>query len=139
MNPNYKPFYLFLAAVLVAVISFGIYVGSLTSCNLSAIGALECHKLYLAFGVLFAIVIMLVIGAGLFALLPPPASGDAPGKTIFDGFIKVLPPIATLVLGYYFGSTQTGSKAPEPKQKEPVVAEQAASSPAGTASIPAKR
>jgi hypothetical protein len=80
MNPNFKPFYLFLTAVFLTVVASGVYVSKLADCNASSIGALECHKLYLAFGVLFAIVVMLVIGAGLYALLPPPQSGDGPGK-----------------------------------------------------------
>jgi hypothetical protein len=128
MTPNYRPFYLFLLAVFGCVIGFGVYVSSLTNCNESKIGPLECHKLYLAFGVLFAIGVLLVVGAGLFALLPAPSSGDAPGKSVFDGFIKVLPPIATLVLGYYFGSTQTETKAERRSQEVPAV-EQSGSSP----------
>jgi hypothetical protein len=139
MNPNFRPFYFFLAAVLIAVIAFGLYVRELTDCSTSLIGPLECHKLYLAFGVLFAIVIMLIIGAGLYALVPAPTSGEAPGKSIFDGFIKVLPPIATLVLGYYFGSTQTTAKSVEQRSSQTSGTQQAASAPVSAPSAPAKK
>ena len=57
---NTKPLFAFIGALLVAGIAFGFYVSGLEPCSRSSLGALECHKLYLAFGVLFAVAIMLV-------------------------------------------------------------------------------
>ena len=70
---------------------------------------MECYKLYMAFGVLFAVAVVLALGAGLYALVPPNAEGDHPGKDIFDTLSKTLLPVVTLVLGYYFGSSQTNA------------------------------
>jgi hypothetical protein len=108
-----KAFYVFLVVLLLACAGFGWYVHEIDSCakmsaeSKSGFTDFECHKLYFAFGVLFAIAIMLALGAGIYALVPPPAAGsDNPGKSIFEGFLKLWPPIITLVLGYYFGSSQ---------------------------------
>ena len=117
-----KPFYIFVALLAAAGVAFGFYVSGLTSCKdlAPATGAFtqgDCHKLYLAFGVLFAVAVMLALGAAFYALLPPPSTGTKnPGEQIFDAFTKILPPIVTLVLGYYFGSTNGGQTQPsEPK------------------------
>jgi hypothetical protein len=48
-------------------------------------------------------------------LIPPPSTGEHPGKQIFDTLAKTLLPVVTLVLGYYFGSAQVnhGALAPQ--------------------------
>lgn len=102
-------FFLFLAAVIAAGLGFGYYAKDIKCAEITAIPALECLRLYLAFGVLFAVAVLLAVGAGFYALIPPPASGEHPGKQIFDTLAKSLLPVVTLVLGYYFGSTQSGS------------------------------
>lgn len=77
-----------------------------------------CHKMYMSFGVLFCIGILLLTSGGLYILLPPPSDNASfPAKDVFDSFTKQLIPIATLVLGYYFG---TASDKPEkPKKPNP--------------------
>ena len=108
---NMRSFFGFLAVIVLVTVAFGLYVYSLSSCTDSTLSAIECHKLYLAFGVLFTVAIMLALGAGFFALVPAKDDKDSPGRPIFDTFAKTLPPIATLVLGYYFGSAQTTAQA----------------------------
>lgn len=132
-----KAFFLFVGALLVAGIAFGLYVSGLDKCSVMAarntgFTELECHKLYLAFGVLFAVAILLLLSAAFYAFVPPPQGAhEHPGKQIFDNFMKVLPPIVTLVLGYYFGSM---SPANPPKDHSGPAAAQV---PAPKASAPA--
>jgi hypothetical protein len=136
-----KSFFVFLGVLLASGIAFGFYISTLASCAVmaghsnSAFTEIECHKLYLAFGVLFAIAIMLALGAGIYALIPPhQGSTDNPGKNIFENFAKILPPIITLVLGYYFGSTQTAHPAKESTARSAVASASSASDAASTAS-----
>ena len=114
---KHKSFFSFLAVLVVAGVGFGFYVSTLQSCGSqgSTLPVMECHKLYMAFGVLFAVALMLALGAAFYALVPPPDEKDHPGKQIFDTLAKTLLPIVTLVLGYYFGSTGSGSTPPKEK------------------------
>ena len=132
MDQN-KPFFSFLAVLVALCVAFGFYVASLKSCSATdnALPGLECHKLYLAFGVLFAVAIMLALGAAFYALIAPPTTGDHPGKQIFDTLSKSLVPVITLVLGYYFGSAQVSAKSASEKASPP---ETKASVPAPAAS-----
>ncbi len=127
MNPH-RSFFAFLAVLFVMCGGVGFYVFQLDSCarQAAALPVMECYKLYLAFGVLFAVAIMLALGAGFYVLVPAPASGEHPGKQIFDTLSKTLLPVITLVLGYYFGSTQL-SQRPAAEKAAPV--EQPASAP----------
>ena len=132
-----KAFFVFLGVLLVAGIAFGLYISNLDSCAVmaarttSAFTELECHKLYLAFGVLFAIALMLALGAGFYAFLPPPQNAtDNPGKLVFENFSKIFPPIITLVLGYYFGSSQTAQSIKEKPASQVGSSAQTTSDPA---------
>jgi hypothetical protein len=136
-----KNFFIFLGILLASGIAFGFYISNLDSCSVmaghsnSAFTEIECHKLYLAFGVLFAIAIMLALGAGIYALIPPhQGSTDSPGKNIFENFAKIFPPIITLVLGYYFGSAQTAQPAKEKSGNSAIGSAPSASEAASAAS-----
>ena len=113
-------------------LGFGYYAKDIHCATVTSISGLECFRLYLAFGVLFAVAVLLAIAAAFYALLPPPQSGEPPGKQIFDTFSKSLLPVVTLVLGYYFGSSQTAQAPSKEKVSESPAA--AASAPVGTAS-----
>lgn len=81
----------------------------------------DFHKLYFAYGVLVAISILLIFASVVFIWGPAatPPNTESPGKAVFDAFIKILPPIATLVVGFYFGmGTQ---KSPVTEDKPSVV------------------
>lgn len=134
---SHKSFFAFLLVLFVMCSGVGLYVFNLDSCaqQAAAFPIMECYKLYMAFGVLFAVAIMLSLGAGFYALIPPPASGDHPGKLIFDTLSKTLLPVITLVLGYYFGSAQVTNNAAADKhakaQAQPS-AQGASAPPSGT-------
>ena len=133
-----KPFFTFVAMLVLLCAAFGAYVATLKSCSdpTNQLPVLECHKLYLAFGVLFAVAIMLALGAAFYALIAKPAdAADHPGKQIFDTLSKTLVPVITLVLGYYFGSAQVSSKT-APTEK---VAASELKVPGAAASAPEKK
>ena len=121
------PFFLFLILIVAAGIGFGYYATDIKCSAVTSISGLECFRLYRAFGVLFAVAVLLAIAAAFYALLPPPQQGDNPGKQIFDTFSKSLLPIVTLVLGYYFGSSQSAATANKPQP--PDAASSAVSAP----------
>ncbi|QBQ55389.1 diguanylate cyclase domain-containing protein [Nitrosococcus wardiae] len=64
----------------------------------------EVRRLYFAAGVLSVLAFLLILGIAVCTWGPSAEKdGEAPGKLVFDSLIKVLPPIITLVLGFYFG------------------------------------
>jgi uncharacterized protein (UPF0333 family) len=128
------PFFVFLLLVIVAGIGFGYYSKDIECSKVTSISGLECYRLYLAFGVLFAVAVMLAIAAAFYTLIPAPAQGDHPGKLVFDTMSKSLLPVVTLVLGYYFGSSQPAGTAT--KEKPP--GQSAAVAPASTGASAAK-
>jgi ABC-type dipeptide/oligopeptide/nickel transport system permease component len=105
---THKPFFAFLILLVLLCAGVGFYAYRIDSCaaNAAVFPVMECYKLYMAFGVLFAVAVILALGAGFYALVPPHSQGDHPGKAIFDTLSKTLLPVVTLVLGYYFGSAQ---------------------------------
>lgn len=79
----------------------------------------EYYRMYFAYGVLVAIAVLLVLAAALYFLAGSNGASQNPaGKEIFDSFIKILPPIATLVIGYYFGTTQVNKPTAEKNEKQ---------------------
>jgi len=131
-----ESFFLFLLVVVVAGFGFGYYAKDIQCSKVVSISGLECFRLYLAFGVLFAVAVLLAVAAAFYALIPPPEQGENPGKQIFDTFSKSLLPVVTLVLGYYFGSSQTNSQSKEKAPESP--ASSASGVQSGTASAPTK-
>jgi hypothetical protein len=61
----------------------------------------EVRRLFFAAGVLAVLALMLLVSIAIYATSQ--TSNQGSGKDIFDSMIKVVPPIITLVLGYYFG------------------------------------
>jgi len=67
----------------------------------------EVRRLYLGAGVLFYLGTLLILAVAVYVWGPSAPDGkSAPGAVIFDSFIKIVPPILTSILGYYFGSMQ---------------------------------
>ena len=59
------------------------------------------------------------------------SGAERSGKEIFDGCKTVIPPIITLILGYYFGSKSGGDGGPTPRSPQTT-----GSAPAPTPPIP---
>lgn len=79
----------------------------------------EVRRLYFAVGVLAALFLLLLLA--LLAAVERNASAAAQG--VFDAFIQVIPPIMTLVLGFYFGqSGPTPAPAAPPVTLTPTLA-----------------
>lgn len=69
----------------------------------------ETRRLFFAAGILTGLVLILLESMGMYYLSKPPSVGVAayPAKEIFEGCLQIVPPIITLVIGYYFGSSTT--------------------------------
>jgi hypothetical protein len=95
----------------------------------------EVRRLFFAAGVLIVLSFLLVLGIACLVWGPPATdNGEAPGRVVFDSLIKIIPPIMTLVLGFYFG--QSTQKPPETRPTPPTLPAGAAAS--GPASAPLK-
>jgi hypothetical protein len=70
-------------------------------------------KMYFAAAVLAFLAFIFMLGIIVYGLGPepqPPAT-DAPGKAIFDACAKIIPPMVTLIIGFYFGATTDNAQA----------------------------
>ncbi|MCE4553987.1 hypothetical protein [Pelomonas cellulosilytica] len=127
------PFFLFLLILVGAGIGFGFYAKDIDCRTVTSIAGLECYRLYLAFGVLFTVAVLMAMAAAFYVLVPPPAAGGHPGQSVFDTFAKSLVPVVTLVLGFYFGSNgQTAVSKDKPADQTPGVAPQSTASGAAS-------
>jgi amino acid transporter len=61
----------------------------------------EVRRLYFAVGVLAALFLLLILAM----LAAVERNAGAAAQAVFDAFVKVVPPIMTLVLGFYFGQS----------------------------------
>lgn len=132
-----KSFFLFLGVLVLAGLGFGFYANGI-SCKpgSTSVTVLDCYRLYLAFGVLFAVAMLLALSAAFYVLIPAPAApASHPGQQVFDTMAKSLLPVVTLVLGYYFGSSQ----APSAQEKAAEQTAPAASSAQAAASVSASQ
>lgn len=85
----------------------------------------EVRRLFFAAGVLGVLSFLLILGIAVLVWGPPAqGGGEAPGRLVFDSLIKVIPPIITLVLGFYFGQSTAGKPASEPQQQRPAAQSQ---------------
>lgn len=68
----------------------------------------EMSKMYFAAAVLAFLAYIFMLAVIVYALGPEstPSSTEAPGKTIFDACVTIIPPLVTLIIGFYFGTAQ---------------------------------
>lgn len=73
-------------------------------------------QLYFAAGALGALVYLFVIAIAAYIWGPHATDkeSESRGKAVFDAITKIVPPIATLILGYYFGLQKAPSTDPPP-------------------------
>lgn len=92
---------LLIISILAAYVAHGMFaVGTMPK--------FEMSKMYFAAAVLafLAFIFMLAIITYAFGPVDGSPPADAPGKTIFDACVKVIPPLVTLIIGFYFGTAQ---------------------------------
>ena len=95
---------LFVVSLLVlAVLSAGVANGMF---KVGVMEEYEKSKMYFAAAVLAFLAFIFLLSMILYAFGPVarPGAGDAPGKVIFDACVKIIPPMVTLIIGFYFGS-----------------------------------
>jgi hypothetical protein len=87
-------------------------------------GDSESTRLYFAAGVLAFLAFIFVFAMLIYAFGGDGTTGtaDSPGKVIFDSCVKVLPPIATLIIGFYFGAYHASSRQPAAAAVAPATA-----------------
>lgn len=68
----------------------------------------EMSKMYFAAAVLAFLAFIFILAIIVYAFGPEatPPSNETPGKTIFEACVKVIPPLVTLIIGFYFGTSQ---------------------------------
>jgi ABC-type dipeptide/oligopeptide/nickel transport system permease subunit len=115
-----------ISLVVVSALSAGVAYG------MFAVGRMdnfEMSKMYFAAAVLAFLAFIFLLAMIFYAVGPEATSSTAesPGKGIFDACVKVIPPLVTLIIGFYFGATS--DKAPTTK---------AATSPASASSTAKK-
>ncbi len=74
----------------------------------------EMSKLYFAASILAFLAYIMILAMIFYAFGPtvnPPA--ESAGKNIFDACISVIPPIVTLIIGFYFGASQVAVSQPK--------------------------
>jgi hypothetical protein len=110
-------FFLVLSA-LAAGVMYGLFRGD-------TFKQFEMSRLYFAAAVLAFLAFIFLFSMILYVFGSDHAPGaDSPGKAIFDSCVKVIPPIATLIIGFYFGTYQAsgkleGANAQVPSQASP--------------------
>ena len=110
-----------IAAVLIVIL----FVVAITLSSLRLPPTEFQQKLFFASGVLIGLALLFVFSIAVYVWGPPPAANgtEPPGKVVFDACVKVIPPIITLILGYYFG-VATSSTASTNQSNQPVGVEQ---------------
>ena len=92
---------LIIISSLAAYVAFGMFaVGTMEE--------FEKSKMYFAAAVLAFLAFIFMLAIIFYGLGPEPkdSNSDNPGKSIFDACVKVIPPIVTLIIGFYFGASQ---------------------------------
>ncbi|WP_263770519.1 hypothetical protein [Propionivibrio soli] len=92
-----------IAGVLVVLLISGLFQPSHLSITYDADSFFQVRKLFFAAGVLAVLAFILLLCVAIYASLSTQNPANPAGKDIFDTMVKVIPPIMTLVLGYYFG------------------------------------
>jgi uncharacterized RDD family membrane protein YckC len=74
---------------------------------------LEKSKMYFAAAVLAFLAFIFILSIIIYALGPEPSPSvtEPPGKLIFDSCVKIIPPMVTLIIGFYFGASQGNNQA----------------------------
>jgi|SRR5215467_3251096 len=104
----------YLAGLLAIVVAMAVLIGTLgrvqTTTNTAADH--ERRRLYFAAVVLTGLGIIFLEAMGFYYFTPAGSNSDAAEK-IFEKCVTIIPPIVTLVLGYYFGRAE-----PRPTSEE---------------------
>lgn len=98
---------LLVVSVLAGGVAYGMFaVGTMSE--------FEKSKMYFAASVLAFLAFIFLLAMIFYALGPEPSqpSTESSGKTIFDACVKVIPPLVTLIIGFYFGASQNNPSLP---------------------------
>ena len=103
----------FVAGILVSAMIAGLFQPSGLEITYTDESYFQVRKLFLAAGVLAVLAFMLMLSMAIYMNLSSTSPINPAGKDIFDSMVKVVPPIMTLVLGFYFGQQSVIKSAAE--------------------------
>lgn len=84
-------------------------------------GRFEMSRLYFAAGTMAVIAFMFLVSMIFYAYGPEAGTGEPPGKAIFDACVRILPPIVTLIIGFYFGAQHRATQPEDQSSAAPRV------------------
>ena len=98
----------FTAIVVICILMAGVGLGMYEMGKLPRYDSFEMTKLFFASAILAFLAFIFMLSIIVYALGPEPAPPptESAGKIIFDACAKIIPPIVTLIIGFYFGTTQ---------------------------------
>lgn len=105
-----------IAAFAAAVLISNLFQPSGLTIPYDAQSYFEVRKLFFAAGVLAVLALLLMLSIAIYGGMGRDNPPNTAGKDIFDSMIKVVPPIITLVLGYYFGQQSAVRNVEKPAQ-----------------------
>jgi hypothetical protein len=103
-----RGWFFFPTLLAISLLMAGVGIGMYKMGKLPRYDDFEMTKLFFASAILafLAFIFMLSIIAYAFGPEPTSPSTESAGKIIFDACAKIIPPIVTLIIGFYFGTTQ---------------------------------
>ena len=92
-----------LVGVVVLVVTAAVFASKTTG--------FQNNQLFFASGTLSALAAIFVLAMAFYGLSSEGDDGTSPGEDIFQACVQIIPPLATLVIGYYFGSSRGSTDA----------------------------
>jgi len=79
----------------------------------------NARLIYVAAGILVGLGLIFILAMGMYYWDKEPTPGQTtqPGKDIFKSCVKIIPPIAMLVIGYYFGASSHNLASDQPNKQ----------------------
>lgn len=73
---------------------------------------IDRSKMYFAASILAFLGFVFILSMLIYAFQPPGSSLDSAGRRIFDTTVNVIPPMITLIIGFYFGTQNKKNEIP---------------------------
>ncbi|MFT3813125.1 MAG: hypothetical protein QM740_07065 [Acidovorax sp.] len=123
-----------ISLVVLAALSAGVAYGMF---KVGVMEEYEKSKMYFAAAVLAFLAFIFLLSMILYAFGPGtlPGASEAPGKVIFDACVKIIPPMVTLIIGFYFGSAHERTMAAQGSASVAPLAVAEVSAPAAASKV----
>jgi hypothetical protein len=98
-----RGWFFFAALVVIFILMAGVGLGMYEMGKMPRYDNFEMTKLFFASAILAFLAFIFMLSIIVYAFSP---DTESVGKIIFDACAKIIPPIVTLIIGFYFGTTQ---------------------------------